>query len=75
MGDPTLSERLYDFHVRRVDRWSHKDQGTVGQAIWALRKLEAILDAYEACDLFTDGPEWKILLHLLEEDKNAHRST
>lgn len=41
-----LSERLLDMQHRRVNRWSHADQVTVGKAIWALRRLEAITDAW-----------------------------
>ncbi len=64
---------MYDFHVRRVDRWSHVDQGTVGEAIWALRSLEAIGDAYTA---WVDDPTEQssqalddLLDALIEENK------
>jgi len=78
-----LSERLLDMHHRRVDRWSHADQDTVGQAIWALRSLQAIADAWKGGDsvplsyraekrfLRDEWPELAVLLDALTEENKT----
>jgi hypothetical protein len=80
--EPTLSERLLDMHVRRVDRWSHVDQGLVGEVIWELRRFEAIADAWnnmtteqqvaigEICGGYEDDAALDVLLDALTKENN-----
>lgn len=70
-----LSERLLDMQRRRVYGWSLVDQNTVVKAIWALRNLEAITDAWNSGtsswhETMKDWPELYDLLDVLIKEEN-----